>query len=86
MKSFLEPFKDSILLKILLALMIFLYTWITNGQVDRTSELYKTLKSKDSILFESTFNSCELEKLDQSLLKTLSFTMTSWVSKIEKNL
>jgi hypothetical protein len=73
MKSFLEPFKDSILLKILLALMIFLYTWITNGQVDRTSELYKTLKSKDSILFESTFNRCELEKLEAILTEDFEF-------------
>jgi hypothetical protein len=73
MKSFLEPFKNSILLKILLALMIFLYTWITNGQVDRTSELYKTLKSKDSILFESTFNRCELEKLEAILAEDFEF-------------
>jgi hypothetical protein len=73
MKSFLEPFKDSILFKILLALMIFLYTWVTNGQVNRTSELYKTLKSKDSILFESTFNRCELEKLKPILAEDFEF-------------
>jgi hypothetical protein len=73
MKSFLEPFKESILLKILLALMIFLYTWITNGQVDRTSQRYKTLKSKDSILFESTFNRCELEKLEPILADDFEF-------------
>jgi hypothetical protein len=73
MKSFLEPFKDSILLKILLALMMFLYTWITNGQVDRTSELYKILKSKDSVLFERTFNKCELAKLEPILTKDFEF-------------
>tara|TARA_R110002049_G_scaffold45022_3_gene131627 strand:+ start:19511 stop:20035 length:525 start_codon:yes stop_codon:yes gene_type:complete len=63
MNSFLEPFKNSFLFKIIFAIIFFLFTWVTNAQVNRTSELYKTLKSKDSVLFESAFNTCETKKL-----------------------
>jgi hypothetical protein len=73
MKSFLEPFKDSLIFKILLAIMMFLFTWITNGQVDRTSELYRTLKGKDSIIFEGAFNRCELDKLEPIIAINFEF-------------
>jgi hypothetical protein len=73
MKSFLEPFKDSLIFKILLAIMMFLFTWISNGQVKRTSELYRTLKSKDSLIFERAFNKCELEKLEPIIAENFEF-------------
>jgi hypothetical protein len=58
MNAFLEPFKDSILLKIFLAIVLFLFSLAMEAQVGKTSDLYKTLKSNDSIVFESAFNSC----------------------------
>ena len=73
MKSFLEPFKDSLIFKILLAIIMFLFTWISNGQVDRTSELYRTLKGKDSIIFERAFNRCELDKLEPIIAINFEF-------------
>lgn len=64
MNAFLEPFKNSILLKILLALVLFLKSLFFFGQVDKNSALYKTLKAKDSIIFESAFNNCNLKDLE----------------------
>ena len=61
MNSFLEPFKDSLLFKVIFAICMFLFTWISNAQVEKSSELYKTLKSKDSIIFERAFNNCEIK-------------------------
>lgn len=36
------------------------------GQIDRSTDLYKTLKDKDSLLFNASFNTC-----DTALLKSL---------------
>jgi hypothetical protein len=73
MNAFLEPFKDSILLKIFLAMVLFLFSLVMEAQVSKGSELYKTLQSKDSILFESAFNSCELEQLETMISENFEF-------------
>lgn len=73
MNSFLTPFKDSIILKTLFAIALFLYSLMSAAQVDKNSELYKTLKSKDSIIFERVFNKCELEKLTPILSENFEF-------------
>lgn len=73
MNSFLELFKDSILLKTVTAIVIFFYSLMSSAQVDKNSELYKTLKSKDSIIFERTFNKCEIEKLDAIIADDIEF-------------
>jgi hypothetical protein len=73
MNAFLEPFKDSILLKIFLAMVLFLFSLVMEAQVSKGSELYKTLQSKDSILFESAFNSCELKQLDTMISENFEF-------------
>ena len=73
MKTLLEFLKDSFLIKILMAILMFLYTLVMGAQVDKSSELYKTLKSKDSIIFERTFNLCELEKLEPIIAKDFEF-------------
>ena len=39
-----------------------LMSGIALAQVDSNSELFKTLKAKDSVLFKIGFNKCEVEK------------------------
>ncbi len=56
-------FKGNFLLKLLLLIWSFLTSLFSTAQVSRNSDLFKTLKAKDSIIFERTFNLCELEKL-----------------------
>ncbi|MGJ8744181.1 nuclear transport factor 2 family protein [Polaribacter sp.] len=73
MNSFFEPFKDSFLIKILLAIILFLYSLFSNAQVDKNTEVYKTLKSNDSIIFERAFNHCELEKLAPIIAQNFEF-------------
>ncbi|MCI2229543.1 nuclear transport factor 2 family protein [Polaribacter sp. MSW13] len=73
MNSFLEPFKKSIIIKIILAIVMFFYTFVMNAQVDKNSDLHKTLKSKDSIIFERTFNKCEIEKLEPIIAEDFEF-------------
>ncbi len=73
MNSFLEPFKDSIIIKMLLAIILFFFSLFTNAQVDKNSELYKTLKSKDSIIFERAFNKCEIQKLEPIIAEDIEF-------------
>ena len=73
MNAFLEPFKESILVKIILFLAMLFYSFFSNAQVDKNSNLFKTLKAKDSIIFERTFNLCELEKLDPIIAKDFEF-------------
>ena len=73
MESFLTPFKESFIFKILLAIVLFFYSLMSLGQVHKTSDVFKTLKSKDSILFESAFDTCELEKLESIIAENFEF-------------
>lgn len=43
------------------------------GQVSKTSELYKTLKQNDSLMFEVGFNRCDLAPFEQLLSADLEF-------------
>lgn len=43
------------------------------GQVSKTSELYKTLKQNDSLLFEVGFNHCDLAPFERLLSVDLEF-------------
>jgi hypothetical protein len=36
----------------------------TFGQVDKTSALYKTIKEKDSLLFNLGFNNCDIKQFE----------------------
>lgn len=73
MNSFFDAFKGSLIIKILIAIIIFLFSLVTNAQVDKNTELYKTLKSKDSIIFERAFNKCETEKLEPIIAENFEF-------------
>ncbi|WP_299675440.1 nuclear transport factor 2 family protein [uncultured Tenacibaculum sp.] len=66
-------FKGDLFWKIVLLIWSLLSTLFVNAQVDRNSELFKTLKSKDSIIFERTFNKCELQKLDDIIDQDFEF-------------
>ncbi|MEM7186506.1 MAG: nuclear transport factor 2 family protein [Bacteroidota bacterium] len=46
---------------------------ITYAQVDSSSELYKTLKANDSLLFEEGFNKCRLEAFEHLIAEDLEF-------------
>lgn len=73
MNSFLAPFKESILLKIIIAIITFFYSFMMNAQVEKSSEIFKIIAAKDSILFERTFNKCEVEKLDSIIAENFEF-------------
>lgn len=73
MNSFLAPFKESVLFKIIVALFIFLYSLLINAQVDKSDTIYKILEAKDRLLFERTFNNCEIEKLDSIIAENFEF-------------
>lgn len=67
MNSFLEPFKDSFLLKILLVIMLFFYSLMTSAQVNKiqkykapNSKLEKEIIKMDSIYF-TAYNTCDME-------------------------
>ena len=43
------------------------------AQVDKNSDLFKTLKKHDSIFFKRSFNQCDLEYLDNHIAEDLKF-------------
>jgi hypothetical protein len=73
MNSFLTPFKESFLFKIIIAIVLFFYSLITSEQIVENSDVFKILKSKDSIIFERVFNKCELEKLEPIIAQNFEF-------------
>tara|TARA_B100000809_G_scaffold266848_1_gene332168 strand:- start:5758 stop:6249 length:492 start_codon:yes stop_codon:yes gene_type:complete len=44
-----------------------------NAQAGSYSEVYKTLKANDSLIFEHSFNKCELQYLDQLISDDFEF-------------
>jgi len=50
-----------------------LVSGIATAQVDKGSELYQTLKAKDSILFKIGFNKCEVERSAELMFDDLEF-------------
>lgn len=45
----------------------------SKGQVDKNSDLYKTILSKDSLLFDIGFNTCEIKQFEILLSENLKF-------------
>ena len=41
-------------------IFLLLFTILANAQVEKSSELYKTIKEKDSLLFNIGFNNCDI--------------------------
>lgn len=50
-----------------------LVSGIAAAQVDKNSDLFKTLKQQDSILFDIGFNKCEIEKSAEIIYDDLEF-------------
>jgi len=46
---------------------------IVNAQVEKSSELFQTLKAKDSIIFTEGFNKCNLNPLEDLLTADIEF-------------
>lgn len=46
---------------------------LANAQVGKDSELYKTLKSKDSLLFDAAFNRCDVETMESLFTEDFEF-------------
>lgn len=60
--------------KIILSLIITcLLSPICKAQVDKNSELYKTILSKDSLLFNVGFNTCDIKQYKNLLSENLKF-------------
>ncbi len=73
METILRFFKDSILMKILIAVLTFLFSIMSEAQVDRNTELFQNLKKKDSIIFDLSFNRCKISVLDDIISEDLEF-------------
>ena len=46
---------------------------ITNAQVGKNSDLFKTLKTKDHLLFHDGFNKCDLDQMSQLITNDIEF-------------
>ncbi|PKA83834.1 uncharacterized protein DUF4440 [Ulvibacter sp. MAR_2010_11] len=56
-----------------ISLFILLLSASLIAQVEETSELFKTLKSKDSLLFDIGFNTCDLSQFEVLVTDDLEF-------------
>ncbi len=52
---------------------LFFATISLSAQVDRKSDLYKTIISKDSLLFNVAFNTCDIKQFENLLSDNLKF-------------
>jgi hypothetical protein len=58
---------------LLCSIGIFMISGIATAQVDKSSELFKTLKANDSILFKIGFNKCKVDKSAELMTDDLEF-------------
>lgn len=58
---------------ILTLLIALIFTAITKAQVNKNSELYKTILSKDSLLFTIGFNTCNISQFENLLSDQFEF-------------
>lgn len=60
--------------RVLFIFVVFILPWIqTFGQAVEHSALYKTLKEKDSLLFDRAFNFCESQYLEELVSENFEF-------------
>ena len=62
-----------VLLKILILLSALIVPLLAGAQVPTSSELYKTLKKNDSLIFDSAFNECKTSDLDALIAEDIEF-------------
>ncbi|WP_299118159.1 DUF3471 domain-containing protein [uncultured Winogradskyella sp.] len=63
----------SIKILLLCTIGLIITSGIAYAQVDKTSELYKTLKTNDSLLFSVGFNTCDISQFERFLAEDLEF-------------
>ena len=62
------------LVRHLILMIIVLFSFfLGRSQVSEQSDLYKTLKSRDSILFDAAFNRCDTETMGELFTEDLEF-------------
>ncbi len=75
--------------------IIILFASLVNAQVPQDSELFKTLKAKDSLMFDIGFNQCNLAQLEELLPEQFEFyhdkdgitkTRAAFIKTLNKNL
>lgn len=66
-------FKGNLFWKIVLLFWSLLTSLFSYAQVNKNSQIFKTLKAKDSIIFERTFNKCEIDKLNDIINNDFEF-------------
>jgi len=59
--------------KYLLIICLFTSAYYALAQVDKKSELYRTILSKDSLLFNVGFNTCDISQFDNLLSEKFEF-------------
>jgi len=57
----------------LLLIPLLLTSVTTSAQVNRTSDLFRTLKTKDSLLFNVGFNTCDISQFESLVADTFEF-------------
>lgn len=60
--------------KIYFLLSVLLITVTTFAQVDKNSDLYKTILAQDSLLFNIGFNQCDISQFEKLLSENLEFS------------
>lgn len=61
------------LFKAFLLLSTLILSIVCNAQVETSSELYKTLKKNDSLIFDSAFNECKTSDLTALIAEDIEF-------------
>ncbi len=59
--------------KYLLLINLLLFTTLITAQVDKSSELYKSIKEKDSLLFNIGFNTCDITQFKKLVSDNFEF-------------
>ncbi|MCH5682902.1 nuclear transport factor 2 family protein [Niabella sp. W65] len=82
-------------IRALLLLSVVMLATLAKGQESRTSELYRTLKARDSLVFEVGFNRCNLSPYDTLISEDLefyhdkagpSYGKAAFIASVQKNI
>lgn len=60
-------------MKSIIILIVIFTASAVNGQIDKNSELFLTLKKQDSVFFERGFNQCDMDYLEKKIARDLKF-------------
>jgi CubicO group peptidase (beta-lactamase class C family) len=71
--NFASNDKLKIMKKHFLLIPLLFFTIIATAQADKSTELYKTIKEKDSLLFIVGFNTCDIKQFENLLSENFEF-------------